>query len=87
MNYNGNSDCIEFLYEVPTHTFLRDPQGSFVKVGKMHLSPAVFQKTELKLEAMCDLTTLLESGWMGLTPRPEAQAHTAYLLTPRCISC
>lgn len=49
------------VYKVSQHTLLTGPQGSFVEVGKMPLSTAVFQKTELKLEVVCELSTVPES--------------------------
>lgn len=59
----NDSDLLmhRIVYKVPHHTLLTGPQGGFVEVGKMPLSTAVFQKTELKLEAVCDLSTVPES--------------------------
>lgn len=67
---------------MPPHTFQTDPQGSFVEAGKTHLSTAVFQETELKLEAVCDLTTLLGSCRAGRSPGVQAEPM-AQLITPR----
>lgn len=75
MNY---SDLLmhRIVYKVPQHTLLTGPQDGFVEVGKMPLSTAVFQKTELKLEAVCQKAAEWGSP-PGLKSKP-----TAYLTTP-----